>query len=77
MEITKEYFQKELTKFREIMGDRRFSVEDCSNALRGLLMVYINYEPENEKEKETAKNIMLATCEEHDRRLALRLIHEI
>lgn len=73
MKISREYMLKEINKFWEIMGDRQFTVEQVSNALRGLLATYLQCQ-EDDKLLESA--IFLA-CEEHDRRLALRLQHGI
>ena len=77
MEITKEYFQNEMMKFREVMGNKQYTVEQVSSALRGLLTVYANCSFATPKEQESAEISMLAITKEHDMRLALRLIHNI
>ena len=77
MEITKEYFRKEMIKFREMMGDKRFTVEQVSKALGGLLSVYAECTLETPEDKEWAQRAMDALCLEHDKRLQLRLTHNI
>lgn len=77
MRIDTKYFNKEVTKFQEIMGDKRFTVEQVSDALRGLLIVYMNTKFQNRDEEEKAEHIMEMITVEHDRRLALRLEYNI
>ena len=77
MKITKKYLQGEMVKFREIMGDKQYTVEKVSNALGGLLTVYANCTFVDKKEQKSAEISMLAITEEHNRRLALRLVHNI
>ena len=52
MKITKEILIKEMGKFREIMGLKKFTYIQVSDALRGLLFCYVNYTPKNKKDKE-------------------------
>ena len=73
MEITKKYLQKEIFKFREIMGNRIYSVEDVAKALEGLLFVYSRFQPENEKDKEQMGISMESLTKEYDMRLGYRL----
>ena len=78
MNITKEYFQNEIMAFREIMGNRDYTIEQVSKALKGLIIVYLRYmENATSKEKQSAEISFAAICLEHDKRLALRIIHNI
>lgn len=77
MKIDFEYFNKEVSKFRDIMGDRRYTVEQCSDALRGLLTVYMNAKFQDEQEQKTAELMMRVITIDHDKRLALRLQYNI
>ncbi len=73
MKISKKYVLKEVSKFWEIMGDRQFTIEQVSNALGGLLTTYLHCQ-EDDKQLESA---IFLVCEEHDRRLALRVQYNI
>ena len=77
MKINMKYLEAEACKFREIMRDKRYTIEQCSDALKGLLMVYGNTEFQTEKEKERAAMMMESICVEHDKRLELRLQYTI
>jgi hypothetical protein len=77
MEIDMKYLETEACKFRGVMGDKRYTVEQCSDALKGLLTVYVNTKFQTEKEKKRAALMMDAICLEHDKRLELRLLYNI
>lgn len=73
MKITKDYILNEVQTFWDIMGNREYSVEQVSNALRGLLVEYANYDGRDKK----LDSVIALACDEHDRRLALRLKYGI
>ncbi len=77
MKLNYEYFNKEVMKFREMLGDRRLTVEQVSAALGGLLTVYINTLYKNKEEEKRAEHLISMITIEHDKRLALRLQYGI
>ena len=68
---TRDYFLQELRAFREMMGSRDAwePPEKMAKALTGLLYVYLKTEGITETDRE----LMLATTDEYDHRLALVL----
>lgn len=70
-----EYFEEEVLRFRELMGKKSFwdNPELSSNAVYGLLYVYIHLKEPSEKEQ-----IMMRSClTEFDRRLIYVLMKGI
>ena len=74
MKITKQYLMAEMVKFREIMGNRTFTVEQTADALQGLLFCYYRYIPENKKDKDQISISMAAITKEYDMRLGYRVM---
>ena len=79
MKITKEYFNKELISFWEIMGNKSYTIEQVARALRGLITCYLQFAmySKNQEERDSAEISMQAACGEHDRRLAYRIMLNI
>lgn len=77
MKIDFEYFNAEAIKFIEIMGNCQYTVEQCSDALRGLLTVYVNVKFRDDDERKRAEQMMKMLTIDHDKRLALRLQYGI
>jgi len=70
-----DYFKEELLRFRGMMCDRKFSVEQLDKVFKGLLYVYFRVEA-NLDEEEIMKNWIVATTIEFDRRKQFLILGE-
>jgi NCAIR mutase (PurE)-related protein len=77
MSVDIEYFRTERVTFQNIMGDSKYTPEQVSNALRGLVTVYmkLTLNPAiSQEDLDAAEILMQSASIEHDRRLAYRLV---
>jgi hypothetical protein len=73
-EFTREYFLSELLQLRKWLGDKDFwNGDKPSNAMRGLLYVYVNTNDLTESDITQMTSIK----EEYDTRLSLMIAHGI
>lgn len=77
MEIDKDYMLKEINSFREIMCNKKYTVQQVSNALGGLLTAWTRFKPKDDEELTFLETMLQATTTEHDKRLAYRLVLNI
>ncbi len=73
MKITLDYFKKEYLNFREVMCSTKYTVEQKSDALRGLLTVYVNIELKDGDDPDFATNMVDALLSEYDMRIAYEI----
>jgi hypothetical protein len=74
VEFTREQFHAEITRLRDLMGQRSFwAGHRPADALGGLLYMYLLVPGLTDKDQE----LLLATTIDYDKRLALAIIHGI
>lgn len=69
MDITFEYYKKELNEFRDAMGSTKYNRQQKEDAFRGMATVYFNTKTDNKEDEKLLKSSFKALFIEYSMRM--------